>query len=93
MTPARRPSMGEALAGRDAVYGSSDADSGARSAARAPAAAGKGPRWDETHSRATFHLPLELQRALDQEAKGSGRSKSQVVADALREHLGAGSSR
>lgn len=81
MTPPRRPSMGQAL-GRDAVYGAGDAPDG-----RPAPAPGKGPRWDETHSRATYHLPLEIQRRVDQEAKRSGRSKSKVIADLLAEHL------
>ena len=91
-----RPDMKKAL-GREAVYGDQPLPS-----APAPAPAPKkverrragrplrtdGQRWEETHSRATFHLPLELQSAIDTEAARSGRTKSGVVADALRQHLG-----
>lgn len=81
MTP--RPKMSERLApqGAGAVYGTLPEKPGLSPAS------GKGQRWDEANTRATFHLPLELQRAVAEEATRSGRSKSQVVADALREHL------
>jgi hypothetical protein len=75
--------MGQAL-GRDAVYGDCEAPDDRGASAATPT---KGPRWDETHSRATYHLPLEIQRRVDQEAKRSGRSKSKVVADLLAQHL------
>ncbi len=45
------------------------------------------PSYNETHVRATYHLSLELQEAVNRAAAESGRSKSKVVEDALRQHL------
>lgn len=77
-----RPDLKSAL-GREAVYADTPP---APEGARGPRDTGR-PKWDETHSRATFHLPRDLQQAIAAEATRSGRSKSQVVADALRQHL------
>ena len=46
-----------------------------------------GLTWEETHRRATFHLSVTLHEAIAAEADRSGRTKSQVVTDALRQHL------
>lgn len=46
--------------------------------------------WDELHRRTTFYCPIELVEALDRARKATGRSKSQVIVDALRAHLDAG---
>jgi hypothetical protein len=84
-----RPDLKKAL-GREAVYGDQPArSSGAGgSPPRRPGRPKKeGPTWEELHERATFHLPVELHRAVKDEAARSGRTKSGVVVDALREHL------
>ena len=44
--------------------------------------------WEETHQRLTFHCPVALRQAVEEEVRRSGRSKSRVIVDALREHLG-----
>ncbi len=44
--------------------------------------------WEETHQRLTFHCPITLRKAIEDEVRRSGRSKSRVIVDALREHLG-----
>lgn len=44
--------------------------------------------WEETHQRLTFHCPVALRRAIEEEVARSGRSKSRVIVDAVREHLG-----
>ena len=78
-----RPNLKSAL-GREAVYADHPAAAPPAPAGRATAA---GRSWEETHSRATYHLSRDLQEAVAQEATRSGRSKSRVVADALRQHL------
>ncbi|HZT66132.1 MAG TPA: TraY domain-containing protein [Acidimicrobiales bacterium] len=85
-----RPDLKQAL-GRDAVYGDSPAakNGAGGEARRRPGRPKKvdGPTWEESHERVTFHLPMELHRQVREEATRSGRTKSTVVADALREHL------
>jgi len=84
-----RPDLKRAL-GRDAVYGDTPPAGAANGGgARRPGRPKKtdGPTWEESHERATFHLPVELHQAVKEEALRSGRTKSAVVADALREHL------
>lgn len=44
--------------------------------------------WEETHQRVTFHCPVALREAIEEEMRRSGRSKSRVIVDALRAHLG-----
>ena len=46
------------------------------------------PTWEETHQRLTFHCPVTLRRAIEEEVARSGRSKSRIIVDAVREHLG-----
>lgn len=85
-----RPNLSAAL-GRESVYGDVPAglDPAITPSRRRP---GRPPRedgatWEETHSRATYHLPKIIQEAVTAEAASSGRTKSRVVADALRQHL------
>lgn len=75
--------------GRDAVYGAVPSSPAAPTARRRPGRPRRddGGSWEDTHSRATYHLPRTLQEAVTEAAATSGRSKSQVVADALRQHL------
>lgn len=47
-----------------------------------------GQRWEEAHQRVTFYCPRDLLRTLELEAVRSDRSKSQVIVDAIRQHLG-----
>jgi hypothetical protein len=44
--------------------------------------------WEETHQFLTFHCPVALRRTIEDEVARSGRSKSRVIVDAVREHLG-----
>ena len=44
-------------------------------------------RWEAAHQRVTFYCPRDLLRAVELETARSQRSKSQVIVDALREHL------
>lgn len=79
-----RPDLRQSL-GREAVYG-------AAPPARPDGAGrvnGGEPSWADLHSRATYHLSIHLQNAIAEEAERSGRSKSRVVADALRSYLAA----
>jgi len=46
-----------------------------------------GERWDDVHQRVTFYCPKDVLRALGIEAARSRRSKTQVIVDALAEHL------
>lgn len=80
-----RPSLKSAL-GREAVYDDRpEVSPGADTVPVRKAVPGRS--WEDTHSRATFHLSQDLRDAIDKEAARSGRSKSQVVSDALRQHL------
>jgi hypothetical protein len=80
-----RPNLSQAL-GREAVYGPTPSTT---DAPRRPGRPKKtdGPTWEESHERATFHLARDLHQAVKEEAARSGRTKSAVVSDALREHL------
>jgi len=77
----------QAALGREAVF----SDKGAKPAPSRPATdSGRGATtatWEETHSRSTFHLSRELRDAIAEAAAKTGRSKSQIVTDALRQHL------
>ena len=94
----KRPDLGGALRGREAIYGAAPAADPGPASALPPAAAAlaprggrpkkDGPTWEDLHQRATFHLPVELHEAVRREAVRSGRTKSRVVADAIRQHLG-----
>lgn len=78
-----RPDLRQSL-GREAVYGDVPV---APTTNRGGRPKGDGPTWEDLHSRVTYHLPNELQQAVAAEATRSGRTKSRVVADALRSYL------
>ena len=82
-----RPQLSDAL-GREAVYQRPRTDQPTKStrAEVVPSKQAK-PRWDELNVRATYHLPRTLIDAIAAEATRSGRSKAQVVSDALRRYL------
>lgn len=44
-------------------------------------------RWEDSHSRVTFYCPVSLLKTIEDEVSDSGRSKSQIIVDALHEHL------
>ncbi len=44
-------------------------------------------RWEDSHTRVTFYCPVSLVKAIEVEVADSGRSKSQVIVEALRAHL------
>jgi hypothetical protein len=46
-------------------------------------------RWEAAHQRVTFYCPRDLLRILELEGARSERSKTQVIVDALRQHLNA----
>jgi Ribbon-helix-helix protein, copG family len=70
--------------GRAAIYGQPEP---APSPPPPAPARREGPSWDDTHQRVTFYCPLELLEAIEAERERTGRSKSRVITDALREHL------
>jgi hypothetical protein len=43
--------------------------------------------WESQHRRVTFHCPTDLLEALEAEMAVSGRSKSEVIREALAECL------
>jgi Ribbon-helix-helix protein, copG family len=45
-------------------------------------------RWEDSHTRVTFYCPVALLASVDEEVASSPRSKSQIIVDALREHMG-----
>lgn len=95
MAKPKRPTLRDRLApgptpeprGREAVFGQR------QTVNEQPSAVDRGPstvdaeRWDEAHQRVTFYCPRELLAAVEAEMQRSGRSKSRVITDALREHL------
>jgi hypothetical protein len=40
--------------------------------------------WEETHQRVTFYCPVELAGAIAARSAATGRSKTQLIVDALR---------
>ena len=44
-------------------------------------------RWEDSHTRVTFYCPVPLLRTIERKMTTSKRSKSQVIVDALRDHL------
>lgn len=40
--------------------------------------------WEETHQRVTFYCPVELAAAITARSASTGRSKTQLIVDALR---------
>jgi hypothetical protein len=67
--------------GQEAIYGQPEP----ATTDRLPSTTEAG--WEATHHRVTFYCPLDLLGALEAEMRRSGRSKSRVIVDALREHL------
>ncbi len=53
-----------------------------------PVVSADGKRWEDTHRRVTFHCSVALLEAIEAEMERSGRSKSQVITEALRAALG-----
>lgn len=47
-----------------------------------------GPNWTEAHQRVTFYCHRDLIRDIERAMGETERSKSQVIVDALRQHLG-----
>ena len=54
---------------------------------RAPRSEREPSQWELTHRRVTFYCPQDLLEEIENEMTVSGRSKSRVIVDALREHL------
>jgi hypothetical protein len=75
--------------GQEAVYGQPDPAPAPEPATPVPRAsrAATAASWDDTHQRVTFYCPLELLEVIEAEMERSGRSKTGVIVDALREHL------
>jgi hypothetical protein len=68
---------------RSTVKGGPSTDEG-----RLSTVEGQRSTWEASHSRVTFYCPDDLLEAVEREMDRSGRSKSRVIVDALREHLG-----
>ena len=45
------------------------------------------PGWEESNKRVTFYCPTDLIDAIEDSMSRSGRSKTQVIVDALRKDL------
>jgi hypothetical protein len=71
--------------GAEAVYGQPSTVDRQRSTVSAP---NLPDRWEAAHQRVTFYCPRELLDQVEVEVARSGRSKSRVIVDALRDHLG-----
>lgn len=86
----KRPTLGERVAadtsrGRHAFDPRPDVESAP--ADRTDPAPARRLSWEERHRRVIFHCPIDLLEDLEAEMKRSDRSKSQVLTEALREHL------
>lgn len=97
--PRRRakPSTGDGKRSKSTVYGPPSTADGPRSTAdgapltpntrtRRPAAA-REQRWEAENKRLTFHCPKFLEDLIEEAMRASGRSKSRVIVDALKQHL------
>jgi Ribbon-helix-helix protein, copG family len=82
--------------GQEAIYGEPETpapepvDHRSTAAAvprRSPGEAAAAASWEASHQRVTFYCPLELLEAIEADMRRSGRSKTAVIVDALREHL------
>lgn len=47
----------------------------------------KGPVWETENTRQAFYCPNDVVPIIHDEMEASGRSKSQIIVDAIREHL------
>lgn len=52
-----------------------------------PAAPEPSAEWEASHTRVTFYCPVSLLGQVEQEIRRSGRSKTRVIVDAIREHI------
>jgi hypothetical protein len=43
--------------------------------------------WDDRNRRVTFYCPVDVEEAIDGAIAATGRSKTQVIVDALRAQL------
>ena len=80
--------------GREALYQASPPPAGAEPEAERKRLTVDGKRstptderWEDSHTRVTFYCPVSLVKAIEAEVADSGRSKSQVIVEALRAHL------
>ena len=85
--------------GRDALYSGSTSTVDGPPSPQAPAAAARPPRvgarggetvgqnWTEAHQRVTFYCHRDLIGDIERAMGESNRSKTQVIVDALRDHL------
>lgn len=81
----RLPSPPGPPRGREAIYDGAHAETPPEPPPR------RGERrlisWEEAHKRVTFYCSLELIRAVEAEMRRSRRTKTQVIVDALTDHL------
>ena len=68
--------------GREAIFGPSPQQPPLPIAQAEPA-----PTWEATHQRVTFYCSVRLLGQIEAEMRRSRRSKTAVIADAIREHL------
>lgn len=79
--------------GREALYQTAPSTSPSPEGDRQPSTVNGGrtsddeARWEDSHTRVTFYCPIGLLASVDEEVASSPRSKSQIIVDALREHL------
>ena len=82
----KRPSLRDRVekpGGREALFAPA-----AEPAAPAPRQRRDSPgSWEESNKRVTFYCPGELLAAIEREMGRSGRSKTRVITDAIKEHL------
>lgn len=71
--------------GREAIYAGHGDEVDGQAAAAPPGRAVRS--WDEAHKRVTFYCSIELLQAVEAEMRRSERTKTQVIVDALTDHL------
>lgn len=86
--PSKRPSLRDRTAparGAEAIYASPEP----ATVDRPPSTVdGEGAAWEENHKRVTFYCPVDVLDAVEASMRETGRSKTRVIVDALRQHLG-----
>ena len=73
-----------APSGREAIYSPQDTNEATTSTEDNPLSTST---WEDTHRRVTFYCSLELLQVLEAEITNSGKSKSQVIVEALQAQL------
>lgn len=48
---------------------------------------GKSTRWEDAHTRVTFHCPVDVLEGVEDHMRRTGQSKSGLIVEALRAYM------